>query len=150
MSLEYKATLSSAREYAEEGRIEEWVHGYLLGEGHNKPFSDGLKLCPRYYTEPLELPLSTLCRCCGPEENMPYRVHPEVFERKVRAIMDAARSGSNFPPLIVNYEDGRFTLNDGNHRYEAYKRLGYDTCIAIVWTTGERDMEKFRKERVKA
>ncbi|MBR0454585.1 MAG: hypothetical protein IIX25_02875 [Clostridia bacterium] len=84
MSIEYEATLSSAREYAEQGRIEEWIHTYLCGEGHNKPFSDGLKLCVRHYTAPIALSLAKLSRCCGPEENMPYRVHPEVFERKVR------------------------------------------------------------------
>ena len=101
MSVGYRATLSSAREFAKQGRIEEWVHAYLCGEGHNKPFSDGLNLCVRYYTAPIALALSKLSRCCGPEENMPYRVHPEVFERKVRGIMDAAESGADLPPLSL-------------------------------------------------
>ena len=146
MSAEYSATLSSAREFAEQGRIEEWVHAYLCGEGHNKPFSDGLKLFPRYYTAPVLLPLVDLCRCCGPEENMPYRVHPEVFERKVRGIMDAAESGADLPPLIVNYESGNFTLNDGNHCYEAYSRLGRRECKVIIWTTAEQDMTDFKEK----
>ena len=146
MSVEYSATLSSAREFAAQGRIEEWVHAYLCGEGHNKPFSDGLKLCVRYYTAPIALALSKLSRCCGPEENMPYRVHPEVFERKVRGIMDAAESGADLPPLIVNYGSGNFTLNDGNHRYEAYSRLGRRECEVIIWTTAEQDMTDFKEK----
>ena len=146
MRIEYKATLSCAREYAEQGRVEEWIHAYLCGEGHNKPFSDGLKLFPRYYTAPVLLALSELCRCCGPEENMPFRVHPEVFERKVEGIMEAFRDGADLPPLIVNYEGGKFTLNDGNHRYEAYSRLGLEKCEVIVWTTAEQDMTDFKEK----
>jgi hypothetical protein len=46
--IEYKATLSSAMQYAKAGKIEEWVHTYLLSDGHNKAFSDGLKLFDRY------------------------------------------------------------------------------------------------------
>ena len=146
MSMEYSATLSSAREYAEQGKIEEWVHAYLCGEGHNKPFSDGLKLCVRYYTAPVALSLTELSRCCGPEEDMPFRVHPEVFERKVMGIMDAAESGADLPPLIVNYENGKFTLNDGNHRYEAYARLNFSECEVIIWTTAEQDMVDFKEK----
>ena len=82
----------------------------------------------------------------APEENMPYRVHPEVFERKVRGIMDAAESGADLPPLIVNYENGNFTLNDGNHRYEAYSRLGRRECEVIIWTTAEQDMTDFKEK----
>ncbi len=77
---------------------------------------------------------------------MPYRVHPEVFERKVEGIMDAFRKGADLPPLIVNYEDGKFTLNDGNHRYEAYSRLGREDCAVIVWTTSEKDMSDFKEK----
>ena len=149
MSLEYSATLSAAQKYAEQGKIEEWIHEYLLGEGHNKPFSDGLKLFVRYYSAPLALPLSSLCRCCGPEENMTYRVHPEVFERKVQGIMQAAESGVDLPPLIVNYADGSLTLNDGNHRFEAYSRLGFADCQVIIWTSSEQDMADFKEKHAK-
>ena len=40
--LEYKCTLSSAQCYASNEKLEEWVHTYLLSDGHNKEFSDGL------------------------------------------------------------------------------------------------------------
>lgn len=42
--LEYQCTLSSAKAYAAEGRLEEWVHAYLLSDGDNQAFSEGLKL----------------------------------------------------------------------------------------------------------
>ena len=42
--MQYRGTLSSAREWAQQGQLEAWVHAYLLSDGHNKPFSDGLKI----------------------------------------------------------------------------------------------------------
>lgn len=146
MSAKFEPTLTSAEAYAKEGRIEEWVHEYLLGEGHNKPFSDGLRLQERFFTSPLMLPISALCRCCGPEENMEYRVRPEAFERKVSGIMQAAEGDADLPPLIVNFADGELTLNDGNHRYEAYLRLGQRECSVIIWTSSREDMVRFAEK----
>ena len=146
MSVEYSATLSSARDFAEQGRIEEWVHAYLCGEGHNKPFSDGLKLCVRYYTAPIALALSKLSRCCGPEENMRYRVNEGGFERKVLSLMSSISDGKDLPPIMVNFADGELTLNDGNHRFEAYTRLGIKKCHAIIWMSSERDVAEFEEK----
>lgn len=39
-----KYTSKAALEAGKSGRIEEWVHLFLCGEGDNAPFSDGLKL----------------------------------------------------------------------------------------------------------
>ena len=38
--LEYRCSLSSAKEYEEAGKIDEWIHTYLYAEGHNQAFSD--------------------------------------------------------------------------------------------------------------
>ena len=89
-TMEYECTLSSAQSFAKNGKLEEWVHTYLLSDGHNKDFSDGLKLFDRYFLGPVKMPLSLLTRCCGPEENMKWRINEEWFEK-----------------------------NDGNHRLEA-------------------------------
>ena len=66
----YDRTLTTARAFAAEGRLEEWIHAYLLTDGHNKPFSDGLKLDKRFYIGPLEMPLALFTRCCGPEDTI--------------------------------------------------------------------------------
>lgn len=47
---------------------------YLLEDGRNVPFSDGLKLFERYYIGPVKMPLELFHRCTGPEENMKYRI----------------------------------------------------------------------------
>ena len=72
--LDYKCALSSAKEYSAAGKLEEWVHTYLLSDGNNKEFSDGLRLFDRFFIGPVKMPLKLFTRCCGPEENMKYRV----------------------------------------------------------------------------
>ena len=62
----YCGTLSSACEWAEQGRIEAWVHAYLLADGHNRAFSDGLRMVDRVFIGPVRMPLESFCRCTGP------------------------------------------------------------------------------------
>ena len=70
------------------------------------------------------MPLSLFERCCGPEENMIYIINEEWFNQHVKGLMNVIQSKADMPPLIVHYVDGGFEVNDGNHRLEAYKRLG--------------------------
>lgn len=142
----YDRTLTTARAFAAEGRLEEWIHAYLLTDGHNKPFSDGLKLDKRFYIGPLEMPLALFTRCCGPEDTMQWQVHPEAFERHVAALEAAVREGADIPPLIVQFSEGHFTLNDGNHRFEAFHRAGVETYAVILWGTGQADEEELRRK----
>ncbi|MCH5197349.1 MAG: ParB N-terminal domain-containing protein [Oscillospiraceae bacterium] len=144
--LDYKCSLSSSKEYAKSGKLEEWIHTYLHAEGHNKEFSDGLKLFDRFFIGPIKIPLSLLKRCCGPEEDMRYRVSAEWFEKKVSSLMDAIKTEKDMPPLIVHYVDHDFELNDGNHRLEAYKRLGIEECHVIVWTTEKEEYDEFSEK----
>ena len=55
--MEYKCRLSSAQEFAKAGRLEDWVHAYLLSDGNNQPFSDGLKQFERTFLGPVKMPL---------------------------------------------------------------------------------------------
>lgn len=141
--LDYKYSLSSAKEYAKNGKLEEWIHTYLHADGHNKELSDGLKLFDRFFIGPIKIPLSLLKRCCGPEEDMRYRVSTKWFEKKVDSLMDVIRTEKDMSPLIVHYVDHDFELNDGNHRLEAYKRLGIEDCWVIVWITEKEEYDEF-------
>ncbi len=147
--MDYKATLSSAVNYARNGKLEEWIHSYLLSDGHNKEFSDGLKLFDRYFLGPVKLPLNLFSRDCGPEENMKWQIPAEPFEKKVQELMEVIKKNTDLPPLIVHYGVDGFELNDGNHRYEAYARLGIKEYYVIVWTTEKEEytdfMEKYSK-----
>lgn len=144
--MEYKSTTSSAIGYAKNGKLEEWVHTYLLSDGHNKEFSDGLKLLDRYFLGPVKMPLSLFKRCCGPEETMQYVVSEESFERKVKELEKVLTREKDMPPLIVHYVDGDFELNDGNHRLEAYSRLGIKEYYVIVWITEKKEYTEFMEK----
>lgn len=147
--MQYSRTLTSAKCYAEQGKLEEWVHLYLLSDGHNKDFSDGLKLFDRYYLGPVKMPLSLFKRCTGPEEDMKYKIHPVWFEQHVSMLEEVIRKEEDMPPLIVHYymdennKDGAFELNDGNHRFEAYSRLGIKEHEVIVWITEKSEYDSF-------
>lgn len=150
--MNYQGTLTSAMEWAAHGKIEDWVHAYLLSDGENKEFSDGLKIVDRIFLGPVAMPINLFTRCSGPEEDMPYRVHPGWWEVKMERIMKAVEENADLPPIIVHYmipegkTQGEFELNDGNHRWEAYHRLGIETAQAIVWITGKDEYDDFMEK----
>lgn len=141
--MDYSGTLASARQFAQAGRLEDWVHLYLHAEGDNVPFSDGIKKVPRCFFGLTEMPISMFERICGPEEGMKYPVDRDGFERIVSELMNAIQSGRDVPPLIVEYSVGVFSLNDGNHRHEACRRLGAEKFPAIIWITETADRDDF-------
>ena len=147
--MQYSDNTASARAYAEAGKLEEWIHRYLQTDGHNQEFSDGLKLCDRYFLGPVKMPLSLFTRCCGPEETMKWRVHPGWFEEHVAGIAQFIQNGGELPPLIVHFymdeenPKGAFELNDGNHRFEAFSRLGVESYDVIFWITEKHEYEAF-------
>lgn len=136
----------SARQYSQEGLLEEWIHTYLLYERRNKEFSDGLYLVPRQYMGPLAMPLSLLTRSSGPEEHMKWRVHPIVWEEKVAERQQLIRQRQLLPPLIVNYSEEGFELNCGSPLYEALVREEIPYFPVIVWCSSEAEMQAFVKK----
>ena len=141
--MEYKCTLSSVKSFAAAGRLEDWIHIYLLSDGDNKAFSDGLKIYDRYFIGPKVFPLSLFSRCTGPEEGIKYYIPAEAFEKYVSKLQKVLEEKDDMPPLIANYFDGQFELNDGNHRFEALKRLGITEYPFIIWITDKHDYDDF-------
>ncbi len=134
--MKYEPTTASAAEFSNSGRLEEWVHTFLCNEGNNVPFSEGLKLEPRKYRAPHLMDLGLFERCCGPEDGIKFQIPRSGFDARVNAIIGRFKTGIwDMPPLIVNYNDGAYELNDGNHRYEALKKLNIKKYWVIVWET---------------
>lgn len=77
---------------------------------------------------------------------MGWHVDKDGFEKRVGRLQEAISNGADLPPLIVNFDDGQFQLNDGNHRFEAYSRLGIQEVNVIIWTTGQADYDRFVSE----
>ncbi len=144
--LKYSATLSSAKAYAEAGRLDAWIHLYLNADGHNIPFSDGLKFSDRYYFSPALFPIRQIRRCAGPEEDMKYRIDRDWWEQRVAGMEKSIREDPDMPPLIVHYTDGEFELNDGNHRHKAYENLGIENAWVIIWITEKSEMDDFTEK----
>ncbi len=146
--MDYACTLTNAIECADHGKLEEWIHTYLLSDGDNKPFSDGLRMLDRIYHAPVSFPLSMLQRNTGPEAGMRWHIPPEWFEAHVKQLMAICKAGADFPPLIVHYwipegkTDGEFELNDGNHRLEAFRRLGIERYHVIFWCTEQHEFDQ--------
>lgn len=136
-------TLSKALEYGKEGKIETWIHAFLLGEGNNTALSDGLKRKKRYFIGPIKMPLYLFERCCGPEPDMKYKIDELGFNSRVSAIMKRFGNSWDMPPLIINFYDNKFELNDGNHRYEALKHCGIGKYHVIIWITDNKDYIAF-------
>jgi len=111
----------SARQAAEKGRLEEWVHAYLSG--------------------PLRLPLVAVTRVCGPEPDLEYPQAPVRWEAKVAAMAAEISDPLALPPFITEYRDGTLSLRDGNHRHEALRRRGVTEFWAIVWCNSAADAE---------
>jgi hypothetical protein len=134
--MEYKPTLSSAIQYANSNKLEDWIHMFLCGEGNNKPFSDGLKLERRNFYAPKMVNLNVFERICGPEDHMKWQIPSDCFNDRVNEIKNLYEKGDwDMPPLIVYCEENKYELNDGNHRFEALKRLGIDRYWVILWET---------------
>jgi len=139
-------TSASAYEYSNQGKLEEWIHSFLCGEGNNIALSQGLMLEERYYIGPVKMSLDFFQRCCGPEKDLKYQIDKHGFEKRVDAIQIRLQKGWDMPPLIINYADCKFELNDGNHRYEALIRSGIKEYNIIVWITKQKDYKQFMKK----
>jgi len=130
---------------AENGQLENWVDSFLRGEGKNIPFADGLKKQKRYWHGPVQFPLEKLSRCCGPEEEMKYKVSKEHWERKTDAMADYINAGAEFPPLIAEYKNETFTISDGNHRFGTYEKMGLKKHWVIFWCSSEEEFEEMKR-----
>ncbi len=132
--------VSTAQRYAADGHLEEWIHAYLRGGAWaNSGLSDGLRLQRRWWNGPLEMPLSSLLRCVGPEPGMEYRVEPGPWAVRTAAMAQGFGNLAAIPPLIAEYRDGVLSVRDGNTRHEALRLRGWPTCWTIVWYNSERD-----------
>lgn len=135
-------TLTQAKIYNENGRIEEWLQLFLRNDGKNVALADGLLREKREY-----LGLIKLNMFCfkdikeGAPEYLTQENDIEYFFRIVEN-MKGSFEDWDVPPLIVEFRDNRFYVNDGRHRLEMYRQLGMETVDAVLWTTGEENKRK--------
>jgi hypothetical protein len=132
----------SAQKWARDGKIEAWVHSYLLnGKGGrtNPEFSEGLKREKRWWNGPLELNLSDLSPAVGTDPGLEYVVDKEYWSARTSTMAKSFSNPLSLPPLIVEYRGGQLSVRDGNTRYGAMGFLGWTTCWVIIWYNSESD-----------
>jgi hypothetical protein len=134
--------VQSARIHAQQNNLEAWVYTYLVARPWaNHGLSDGLKKERRWWRGPFEVPLEDVIRCCGPETEMEYHIDPAWWEKRTTDLAASFTKLENIPPLIVEYRAGLLSIRDGNHRHEAIRRKGWQTCWIIVWYNSQADYE---------
>jgi hypothetical protein len=132
----------SAQKWANEGKVEDWVHKYLLsGRGGNTDpeFSEGLQRVKRWWNGPVELSLSDLSPAVGTERGMEYIVDKDKWYTLTSRLANSFSNPASLPPVIAEYRAGELSIRDGNTRYGAMKLLGWTTCWVIIWYNSESD-----------
>jgi hypothetical protein len=132
----------SAQKWAKEGKIEEWVHKYLLsGKGgkSNSEFSEGLKRDKRWWNGPIKINLTDLSPVVGTDPGMEYEVDKEYWHARTSQLAESFTDPLFLPPLIVEYQAGELSVRDGNTRYGAMSLLGWAKCWVIIWYNSKND-----------
>jgi hypothetical protein len=127
-----------AMEYSQRGAIDEWIQLFLRNDGDNIALADGLLLEKRYYIGPIMTDISEF----GIEEGAPsYLTEANDIAWFFHVVdnMKKTRGDWDIPPLIVNYFNGKYEINDGRHRNEALRQMKIKHAPVIFWTSSEED-----------
>ncbi len=148
MSDEEEFSLKSARRAADEGRLGEWVDGFLASPGsNNATLGAALALRSTRYLGPIRFELERLTRMAGPEEDeVVVPIAEEDWESDVEAMEHSLERGWHPPPLLVSHHDGKYFLEDGNHRFETLRRTGATHAWAILLFSSEEDRDRYVQE----
>jgi hypothetical protein len=141
-------SLASARGAADEDRLAEWVLDFLTSPGSdNAPLAAALAFSNAAFLGPIRFELDRLTPMAGPDENrVVVPVAEEDWESDVEAMEHSIEQGWHPPPLLVSHRDGRYFLEDGNHRYETLRRSGTTHAWAILVFADEAERELFLNE----
>ncbi len=131
---------------AHQGTLEEWMDSFLRGEGKNIALAYGLKKAKRYWYGPVQFPLNELIRCCGPEVDIKYHEPQATWDKRVDAIVSHIREGGALAPIIAQFTEDGLSIKDGNHRYAAYMKEGFDKYWTIIWFDDEKDLREFKQK----
>ena len=135
----------SAQKWAQGGRIEEWVHKYLLsGKGGktDPEFSTGLKREKRWWNGPVEMELTDLSPAVGTGMGMEYVVDKDKWRIRTSRLAASFANPLSLPPLIVEYRDEELSIRDGNTRYGAMRLLEWSKCWVVIWYNTESDFSQ--------
>ncbi len=138
-------TLAQAKAYHDNGEIEEWLQLFLRNDGKNIELADGLLFEKREYLGLYKLSMSFFKDI---KQGAPEYLSAENDIKFFFWIVDNMKSSLknwDIPPLIVEYRDEKFFVNDGRHRLEMYRQMGVAEVDVLIWTTGEANRKKLQE-----
>lgn len=83
-------------------------------------------------------------RCCGHESEMKFHEDREKFDRKNLELASKIKNGWDTPPLIIWFLNKKYSIADGNHRFEALKKCGYKEYWCLIWFKDKKDYEFYK------
>jgi hypothetical protein len=139
-------SLASAFDAAtDDESLARWVGDFLASRGSdNAALAAGLAQKPHWWLGPVEVPVEKLERLAGPEDDALVPIDEEEWEDDVDAMEESLEEGWEPPPLLVEFQDGRLLLQDGNHRYEAMRRAGEESAWVLIWFDDPAERDAFR------
>jgi hypothetical protein len=143
-----KSSLASAQRAAKEGRLSEWVVDFLASPGSsNAELAASLAMKGTTYLGPLQFALDRLTPMAGPDgDDVIVPVAKEDWESDVEGMEHSLEQGWEPPPLLVSHRDGKYFLEDGNHRCESLLRAGTTHAWTILLFADEVERDRFLHE----
>ncbi|HVJ97288.1 MAG TPA: hypothetical protein VNC41_10710 [Acidimicrobiia bacterium] len=137
-------SLASARAAAADDQTAIWVGDFLASRGSdNAVLAAALAQDKHWWLGPLEVPLDSLVRLAGPEDEALVPIEEDEWEDDVGNMEESLEDGWEPPPLLAEWQDGRLLLQDGNHRYEALARAGEEAAWVLIYFPSESARDAF-------
>ncbi len=142
-------SLASAQDAADAGRLAQWVINFLASPGSdNAQLAAAIAFEEAIYLGPVHFELARLTPMAGPEEDeVIVPVTEEDWEADVREMAHSVEDGWQPPPLLVSHRDGKYLLEDGNHRYETLRRSGASHAWAILLFVDAAERDRFLEDQ---
>jgi hypothetical protein len=137
-------SVASAKRAADGDQLADWVADFLASPGSgNAELAAALAMRGTVYLGPIRFALGRLTPMAGPDgDDVIVPVAKEDWESDVDDMVQSLEEGWHPPPLLVSHRDGKYFLEDGNHRCETLRREGhtYAWTILLFADTMERDL----------
>ena len=148
MTDDEKFSLASAQHATDEGRLAEWVVDFLASPGSsNSALAAAFAMSGAAYVGPIRFALDRLTPMAGPvADEVVVPVAEGVWESDVEAMEHSIEQGWHPPPLLVSHHDGKYFLEDGNHRYETLRRTGATHAWIVLLFAGGVERDRYLKE----
>lgn len=132
-------TLTCAKEYEKQGKLEEWVQLFLRGDGKNITLAEGLTKNNFQYIGLAPIRLTELSVSSEIPEYITASEDIKWFNQEIEQMLAAIKTGWDMPPLIVHYLEGKYYPFDGRHRNVALHKLGREEAMAVIVVNSEED-----------